>query len=247
MGVGSFYYLNGNYGFGILDHANGMKSSIPWASAGIAGDALSLGQLLGTSGASLMGATNFARAAATPIINAGLITLTVAGNQLGFGRPEDGERFGNSSSQFNDAYSELLKSTPPDDWQGTGSDAYGDRNAEQQTRAADMSSYDRGIQEVLAEEAKQVDNTREFVSKRQTVLGLSIAPALAAKLIVPAGPAISTAIEVAAVAGTVPFAVQRIDEMISHSSNNANAISDLASRYDELASGAEMPGEGFGS
>lgn len=245
MGVASFYYLQGNYGYGIVDHANGMKSSVPWATAGIGSDALSMGQLLGTSGASALGATKFAAAAATPIINIGLITLTVASNTLGFGRPEDGERFGTGSSHFYNAYAGLQKSIPPDDWEGTASDAYGDQNSKQQMRAADMADYDAGVQDVLANEAGQVDNTREFVSKRQTALGLSIAPALAAKLIPVAGPALSVAIEIAAVGATVPFAMQRVEEMLHHADNNAKKIRDLATSYDSVASNAELPGGGF--
>jgi hypothetical protein len=247
MGVGSFYYLNGNYAFGVADHANGMKSSVPWASAGIASDAMSMMQLLGTSGASAMGAAKFAAAAATPIINVGLITLTVASNTLGFGRPEDGERFSSGSSQFADANAALQETDPPEDWAGSARDAYHERNAEQQIRAADMAKYDAKIKEILAKEAGQVDNTREFVSKRQTVLGLAIAPAIAAKAIPAVGAAVSAAIEIAAVAGTVPFAMQRMEEMLHHASDNAGAIGEIASRYESLAAAAELPGGGFGT
>ena len=84
MGVGSFYYLQGNYVYGIADHANGAKSSVPWAMAGIGSDLLSMGQLVATEGAGALaksaaasGATssaqslkNFANGAGTPIINA---------------------------------------------------------------------------------------------------------------------------------------------------------------------------------
>jgi uncharacterized protein YukE len=257
MGVGSFYYLNGNYAFGIADHANGMKSSLPWASAGIASDGMALMQILGTSGAQALAASSsgaaaatlgkFAAAAATPIINVGLITLTAASNTLGFGRPEDGERFGSGSSQFADANDALQESVPPEDWAGSARDAYHDRNAEQQARATDMAKYDAKIKEVLAKEAGQVDNTREFVSKRQTVLALSIAPAIAAKAIPVVGAGVSAAIEIAAVVGTVPFAMQRMEEMLHHADDNASAIGEIASRYESLASAAELPGGGFGT
>lgn len=256
MSVGSFAYLQGNYGYGIVDHANGMKSSVPWASAGITSDYMSMMQLLGTSGAQALAASTtsasaaaslgrFAAAAATPIINAGLITLTVASNTLGFGRPEDGERFSDSSSQFTGANANLQTSVPPGDWQGDARDAYHDRNAEQQVRAADMAKYDAKINAILAKEAGQVENTRDFVSKRQTVLGLSIAPAIAAKAIPVAGPAISATIEIAAVLGTVPFALDRVENMAFHAGENANEINEIASRYESVAAGAQMPGGGF--
>jgi hypothetical protein len=242
MGVGSFYYLQGNYLGGIVDHSVGMGTSVPWASAGIASDFMAMMQLAGSATSK-----SFAAAAGTPIINGGLIALTVASNTLGIGRPEDGERFGTSSSQFDDAHASLGTSKPPADWHGTGSDTYGARNTEQKTRAADMAGYDSRIQAVLADEAKQVENTREFVSKRQTILAWSIPPALAAKLIPVAGPAISAGIEIGAVLATVPFAMDRIENLAHHSSDNAGKISDLAARYESIASEAELPGGGFGA
>jgi EspA/EspE family len=260
MGVGAFSYLNGNYVYGVVDHANGVKSSVPWGMAGIGSDLLSIGQNVATEGASALarsaaasgeaGAANslksFAKGAGTPIINAGLITLTVESNMLGFGRPEDGARFTQGADHFLDAHSTLLKSAPPGDWTGDGSTAYGDRNKEQQARAADMSSTDSAIQKVVAEEAGQVDKTREFVSQCQTILSLSIIPALAAKAIPVVGLAVSTAIEVAAVAATVPIGTVRVHQMASRSGEHASKIRDLASQYESIASNAEIPGGGFG-
>ncbi len=107
MGRRKFHYLQGNYVYGIADHANGAKSSVPWASGrhrkrptvnGSARRHRGAGALAKSAAAS--GATssaqslkNFAKGAGTPIINAGLIALTLESNMLGFGRPEDGARF----------------------------------------------------------------------------------------------------------------------------------------------------------
>ncbi|BBX88674.1 EspA/EspE family type VII secretion system effector [Mycolicibacterium boenickei] len=264
MGVGSFYYLQGNYGYGIVDHANGAKSSIPWAMAGIGTDLLSMGQLVATDGVGAMARSaarsattaaerasaeslkSFAKGAGTPIINAGLVALTMESNLLGFGRPEDGERFARGADQFMAANASLLQSASPDDWTGDASNAYGNRNKEQQARTADMYAKDMAVQKVLAEEANQVDNTREFVSKRQTILSAAIAPALAAKLIPYGGQVISTMIEIAAVAGTVPFATQRVSLMTEHAGEHARAIRGITSGYQSIASNAEIPGGGFG-
>lgn len=263
MGVGSFYYLQGNYGYGVVDHVNGAKSSVPWAMGGIATDLLSMGQLVATEGADALAKSaarsattaaqkasaeslkNFAKGAGTPIINAGLVALTMESNMLGFGRPEDGERFARGADQFMAANASLLQSVPPDDWIGDASVAYGSRNKEQQTRTADMYSKDMAIQKVLADEAGQVENTREFVSQRQTILSAAIAPALAAKLL-PYGQVISTLIEIAAVAGTVPFATQRVSLMTEHAGANARTIRSITSEYESIASTAELPGGGFG-
>jgi hypothetical protein len=242
MGVGSFTYLNSNYVYGITDHANGMASSIPWASVGIATDAMSLMQLLGTSGATAMGATAFAAGAATPIINVGLNTLTGASNTLGFGRPEDGERFTDSAQQFTEANTTLQDSVPAADWQGGARDAYRDRNIEQQQRTIGMATFDGRVQAVLAKEAGEVDSTRDFVSKCQTMLAAAIPAAIAARFIPPAGTATSVAIEVAAVAATVPVALKRTVEMVSHANDNADVIRQITSHYQTLGERAQMPG-----
>jgi hypothetical protein len=241
MALGKLY-MDSNYFYGIVDHANGMSSSIPWASAGIATDAMLLMQSLTASGASAMGAAEFAARAATPIINVGLVTITAASNTLGFGRPEDGERFSEGSRRFADAHVTLQNSEPPTDWQGEARNAYRDRNTEQQQRTNSMATFDGRIQEVLETEAGQVANTREFVSKRQTALAAAIPAAILAKGIVPAGPAISVGIEMAAVAGTVPFALERVVEMVDHSSDNADAIRQIGAQYGVLGDRAQMPG-----
>ncbi|MGV9797759.1 EspA/EspE family type VII secretion system effector [Mycobacterium sp. NPDC003449] len=244
MGALNALYLDSNYIFGIADHANGMKSSVPWAAAGMASDFGALMQSAGSVSASALGATQFAAAAATPIINGGLIALTVAGNALGFGRPEDGERFSTGANHFMDAHTSLAKAAPPEDWQGEGSDAYRDRNEEQRIRAADMSSADEAIQKVLAAEAEEVDNAREFVSKRQTSLALCIAPAIALNLIPGAGPGLSIAFQSASVLATVPFAMDRIEDMVHHSTSHANEINNIASAYDPITA-TETPGGSF--
>lgn len=86
--------------------------------AGIASDFTGMMQTVAA-----FGPAKFAAAAATPIINGGLIMLTVASNTLGFGRPEDGERFGRGAKDFGDVFLNLYGSIPPPDWEGEASDA----------------------------------------------------------------------------------------------------------------------------
>ncbi|MGV0746076.1 hypothetical protein [Mycolicibacterium sp. XJ870] len=75
---------------------------------------------------------------------------------------------------------------------------------------------------------------------------MSIIPGLAAKAIPVVGQAVSIAIEVAAVAGTVPVGTMRVHEMASHSGQHASKIKELASQYESIGSTAEIPGGGFG-
>lgn len=241
MALGKLW-VDANYFYGVADHANMMSSDPALGSAAIATDAAILMQSLAAVGGSTMGATGLATSVATPIINVGLMTLTAASNTLGFGRPEDGERFTDGARQFSEANDELQQAVPPPDWQGDASDAYGLRNTEQQQRAGSMATFDGQIQEVLAEEAGQVQDTRDFVSTRQVMLAAAIPAAITAKLIPPGGAAAAMAIELAAVAATVPFAMQRVTEMVSHSADNADRIRQIGSHYGVVDESAQMPG-----
>lgn len=234
-------YMNGNYVGGIVDHGSGVKSSVPWGMAGIASDFTGMMQTVAS-----FGPAKFAAAAATPIINGGLIMLTVASNTLGFGRPEDGERFGRGARDFGDAFRKLYGSIPPPGWEGEASDAYGARNSEQQDRATKMASYDGAIQKVLATEADQVGSARDFVSKRQTALALCIPAAIALKAVPVAGPALSLAFEAASVMATVPLAMDRVENTVYQAKENAAQIDKVTHDYDALTSTAEIPGGGFG-
>ncbi|WP_231965713.1 EspA/EspE family type VII secretion system effector [Mycobacterium sp. E802] len=234
-------YMDGNYAAGVVDHANGMGSSVPWGMAGIASDFTGIMQSVAS-----FGPAKYAAAASTPIINGGLIALTVASNTLGFGRPEDGERFTRGAQQFFAAYHTLGAAAPPGDWEGTSSDAYGSRTTEQQDRASNMSSYDTAIQKVLATEASQVGSARDFVSKRQTALALCVAPAILLKFTPVVGPALSTAFEITSVLATVPYAMDRIENTVYEANQNADQIRKIASDYETLSSSAQIPGGGFG-
>ncbi|ORW57109.1 hypothetical protein AWC21_19435 [Mycolicibacterium peregrinum] len=229
--------------------------------AGIGTDFLSMGQLIAHDGTKLLAKSaaasgslgaaeslaSFSKAVGTPIINAGLITLTMESNLLGFGRPEDGERFTRGANHFMDAYTALLKSTPPGDWHGSGSTEYGDRNKEQQTRASDLHSKDVAIQKELSAEAGQVSDTRDYVSKCQTKLAAAIIPAIAAKFAPWGGPALAMAIEFAAVAATVYPATKKLNQLINAAGAHARAVKSIASEYESIASNAELPGAGFGN
>ncbi|WP_254849220.1 EspA/EspE family type VII secretion system effector [Mycobacterium sp. GA-1841] len=233
-------YMDSNYLYGTADHANGLSSSVPWGMAGIASDFTGIMQTVAS-----FGPAKFAAAAATPIINGGLIALTVASNTLGFGRPEDGERFGRGATAFDDAHSSLLNAASPSGWEGDASDAYGARTAEQQNRAQNMAIQDRAIQTVLFNEADQVSKARDFVSKRQTALALCVPAAIAIKFMGPTGPAASLAFEVASVLATVPYAMDRVENTVYEAKANASQIENIARHYDDVSSTAEIPG-GFG-
>jgi hypothetical protein len=83
-----------------------------------------------------------------------------------------------------------------------------------------------------------VEDVRAFIDRRATVLALAIPAAIAAKAIPGCGLAIATAIELAAVAGTVPFASARFLEMTTKTVDNAHRVSQLAADYERVGTEA---------
>jgi hypothetical protein len=74
----------------------------------------------------------------------------------------------------------------------------------------------------------------------QTALGLSIPIAIGVKFSGPWGPAAATAIEIAAVAATLPIAVESLGRMISDSAHNATELRRSGGGYDRIAADAHV-------
>ena len=74
----------------------------------------------------------------------------------GVGEPENGDRFGQGWSRFNDAGETLTSAFPNDSWAGAGANAYADQNRAQTGRTNTVALLDRGVQTVIAREAYQV-------------------------------------------------------------------------------------------
>jgi hypothetical protein len=238
MGDVTDVYSALNWGYGVVEHPRSAGEHAGWAVAGVGADFVGLMQPLAEQGAKKFGNARVASAAATPIIQAGLLAMMGMSNACGFGEPEKGDRFARGSEAFDGVGDELGSTTSPQSWQGDASDAYADRNHEQQRRAATLAEIDKTVKGVLDNEAEQVDVARKMLDRCQTVLGLSIPAAIVAKAIVPGGPAISLGIEIAAVGATLPLATARFGELVSNAAHNATLIRRAGASYDEITSAA---------
>lgn len=231
-------YEGFNWGKSVIEHPMSAGDHTGWAVAGTGADAVTLMQSLATDGAKALQNARLAKAAATPIIRYGLLTMMGMSNATGIGEPETGDRFAQGAEGFK-AVSDALGSTkPPASWQGNASDAYADQNQEQEQRADTMAEIDQTVKEVLDNEAHQVDVARKMLDRCQTVLSLSIPAAIAAKLL-PGGAAISIGIQSAAVGGTMPFALERFRGLAQNAARNATEIRRAGASYDDIASGAQ--------
>lgn len=219
----------------IREHPEGLEDHVNWSMAGFGADFVGLMQPLAEQGGKLAQSTNVASAAATPIIQKGLLALMAMSNTCGFGDPDEGGKFAESSGAFQSASDSMDATKPPHSWQGTSSDAYGDRNDEQRRRASQMAEVDSEIKAAIADEAEQVDVTRKMLDRCQTSMGLAIPIAIALKFAGPTGPAKSLLFEMATVAAAMPPALVRYTDLIDNSARNATLIRRAGATYDRIA------------
>ncbi|ORV96253.1 EspA/EspE family type VII secretion system effector [Mycobacterium kyorinense] len=225
----------------VYDHPQGVKKDTAWSLTGIGADFVGFTHTIGLQIGEKLEAA-IPEAAALPVIQGGLLAMMAMANTLGFGDPETGNGFAEGANAFNRIGETLGSTHPPDSWEGSASETYGERNKEQQQRAAEMAENDKTVREVLHREAEQVEKTRETLDHNATALTLSIIPALLALAIPVGGEVASMAVQVAAVAGTIPPCVKAVTQMTSDAAHNATLIRRAGAGYDSIASDAHPTG-----
>jgi hypothetical protein len=224
-----------------MDTRNGQNGHVGWGLAGTGADLVGIMQPIAEWGAKKFGNERIAAATATPIIQKALITMMVMGNTCGFGEPDKGGHFSNGATKFREAEDNLNSSTTtPPTWEADAAVEYGARNEEHAKRAARMAEIDDSVKEVLENEATQIDVARKMLDRCQTTLGLSIIPVLITRAIPPHGPALATLMEFAAVAATLPLAIDRYLDLIENSARNATLIRRAGAGYDQIASASHI-------
>jgi hypothetical protein len=201
------------------DHVKAADGGDPWGFAGAGADVVGTAQ-------SFLG-----QAGETPVIEAGLITITLMNWMCGFGDSEKGDRFGDGGSKFNEVIDKLKSASPDGTWQGSGSDAYAGQNEKQQSRAKTMVDADFDMNQIISCEANQLSGTRDILDHAGTVLGYAILPAIAAMRIPVWGWEISLGIQLGAVGGTVPVCQAEMIQMAARALENAESVQKAIDRY----------------
>jgi hypothetical protein len=238
---GDFYDMANNWYSG-YSHTVGVAEDTRYTVAGLGADVISSGQSIAREGAQKLGDTRLAAAAATPIIAYGLRAMTIMSNLTGFEGPERGDRYGRGAEAFSEVSGNHDTTSSPDSWEGTGSQAYSDRNREQKDRAELMAETDRIVKEALDKEAGEIEDTRRQIDHQVTELTWLIPAAIAAKFwnAPPgSGEIASQIIQWGGVAKTLPIATQRMYRMIADSSENATVIRRAGATYDRIAAEAQ--------
>lgn len=201
------------------DHVKSADGGDPWGFAGLGPDAAGTAQ-------SFLG-----KAGETPVIEAGLIAITIMNWMCGFGDSEKGDSFGDGGSKFNDTIDKLKSASPDGTWTGSGSDAYAAQNTKQQNRASTMVDADFEMNQIVSCEANQLSGTRDILDHAGTVLGYAILPALAAMRIPVWGWEISMGIQLGAVGGTVPVCQAEMIQMAARALENAKSVRKAIDTY----------------
>ncbi|BBX27906.1 EspA/EspE family type VII secretion system effector [Mycolicibacterium alvei] len=175
---------------------------------------------------------------ATPIINVGLLGIQGMTLTCGVGNPDTGDRFGQGAEQLGHVHDTLESAKPTSGWQGEASQAYTGQDAKQQDLARSLAEADKALEAIVSKQASQVDQTRSFLGTCATVLGYAILPAMIAKVSGPQGPAVALAIEVGAVAGSVPLAAGQMSMMSTNAAANAVEVGKVIGQYTKVAASA---------
>src|SRR5215217_6218503 len=194
------------------DHVTAADEGDPWGFAGAGADAVGTAQ-------SFLGKAN-----ETPVIEAGLIAITIMNWMCGFGDSEKGDSFGDGGSKFNEINEKLKSASPDGSWTGSGSDAYAAQNTKQQTSATTMVDADFDMNQIISCEANQLSGTRDILDHAGTVLGYASLPAIAAMRIPVIGWEVSMGIQLGAVGGTVPVCQAEMVQMASRALENAESV-----------------------
>ncbi len=193
---------------------------------GLGSDAIGLVQML------------IGKSVATPIINVGLLGIQGMTLTCGIGNPDTGDRFGQGAEQLGQVHDTLESAKPTAGWQGGASQAYTGQEAKQQERAREIAEADKAMEAIVRKQANQIDQSRSFLGTCATVLGYAILPAMIAKVSGPQGPAVAMAIEIGAVAGSVPLAAGQMSAMSAKSAANAVEVGKVIGQYTKVAASA---------
>jgi hypothetical protein len=180
------------------------------------------------------------RAANAPILTGG--QLVIAGMKLttGFGKPEDGARFGQGGARLHGAAATLMSAQPTESWSGAGATAYSVKDVKQMTRTRAMAAADHEVHGVLATEAFQIDFHRERLDGLYNWLADVGLLTSALGLVPGVGQGLKAAADAQAVLVAVGRSSLELDQLSSEVEANAAALQQLVGRYERVEQTADF-------
>jgi EspA/EspE family len=183
-----------------------------------------IGERLATLGSKLPDTKLLRSVAGSEILDAGQLLIEGVRLTTGFGEPENGDRFGQGWSRFNDVGETLTSAFPDDSWSGAGANAYVDQNGTQTGRTHTVGVLDRSVQTVIAREAYQVKYHRDKLDDQSNYFTDLSYMTMALGLVPGVGKAMKTAVEVAAVNAALSICSLELYELSREASQNAAEV-----------------------
>jgi hypothetical protein len=165
------------------------------------------------------------------ILDAGQLVIEGMRLTTGVGEPENGDRFGQGWSRFNDAGETLTSAFPNDSWAGAGADAYADQNRTQTGRTNTVALLDRGVQTVIAREAYQVSYHRDKLDDQSNFLADLSYMTMALALVPGYGKALKATVEAAAVKAALSICSLELYELSREANQNAAELQQAVDLY----------------
>jgi len=160
----------------------------------------------------------------------------------GVGEPEDGDRFGQGSTRFNEVGETLTSAFPDDSWAGAGAEAYVDQNRQHVGNTNTVALLDRGVQTVLAREAYQVRYHRDKLDDQSNFLADLSYLTMPLAFIPGVGKAMKYTIEAAAVNAALGICSLELYELSRESNENAAQLQQAVGLYADVAGSVKVTG-----
>lgn len=174
------------------------------------------------------------------ILDAGRLVIDGMRLTTGVGEPENGERFGQGWSGFNDAGETLSSAFPDDSWAGAGANAYVDQNRTQTGRTNTVALLDRGVQTVIAREAYQVKYHRDKLDGQSNFLADLSYMTKALALVPGYGKAMKATVEAAAVNAALEICSLELFELSREANQNATELQQAVGLYADAPETAKL-------
>lgn len=165
------------------------------------------------------------------IVDAGRLVIERMRRTTGIGEPENGDRFGQGWSCFNDATETLTSAFPNDSWAGSGANAYVEQNRAQTGRTNAVALIDRDVHSVIARQAHQVKYHRDKLDDQARFLTDLHYTATALAFVPGVGKATKTSVEAAAVNAALEPCSAEVQELSREANQNAAELHQAVTRY----------------
>jgi len=232
--------------FGVLDSLVRSHPAKGFARMGVFGVFTGLGKAFWDLGfnrgrGNMIDSKRLKEAAGSEILDGGQKVIEGMRLTTGAGEPENGDRFGQGWSRFNDAGETLTSAFPNDSWAGEGADAYIDQNRTQAGRTNAVALLDRGVQTVIAREAYQVAYHRDKLDDQSNFLADLSYVTMALGLVPGYGKAMKSTVEAAAVQAALSICSLELYELSREANQNAAELHQAVGLYADAAATAPPP------